>query len=133
MENCIFCKIINGELQSYKVLEDENTLSFLDMRPVSAYHTLVVPKLHYENMFDVPEFVLADIMHMVKMVLRLYNEKLGISNVQLFNNSGKAANQSVFHLHYHIIPRNEGDNAHLAIQFHPELVEKYDSMLAKLK
>ena len=105
MTTCIFCKILNGEIPSTKVYEDEHTYAFLDAFPVAPHHTLVIPKKHYENMFDVPEQELAHIIKTVKQIVESYKTEFGMKHVNILNNSGAEAQQTVFHLHFHIIPR----------------------------
>jgi histidine triad (HIT) family protein len=109
MSDCIFCKIIEGKIPSYKVYEDENTFAFLDIHPASRYHTLVVPKKHFDNIFDTPSQDLQQIMIAIKKITDLYKTKLGIENLQILNSSGSEAQQDVFHTHFHIIPRSLGD------------------------
>ena len=108
MENkdCIFCKIIKGEIPSTKVFEDEHTYAFLDVHPKSKHHALVIPKAHYENIFDIPADQAGHLMNSIKQITSLYKEKYGISNVNIINNSGKIAGQEVFHIHFHIVPRD---------------------------
>jgi len=108
-DNCIFCSIVAGHTHAWKVLETDTTLAFLDAHPVGVYHTLIIPKAHYSNMFTVPQAVLADTIETVRQVSLLYKDKLGIENLHVFNNSGSLALQSVFHLHFHIIPRYPND------------------------
>ncbi|HET60613.1 MAG TPA: HIT family protein [Chloroflexi bacterium] len=132
MQDCIFCQIARGEAPSWKVYEDEHTYAFLDIHPVNRYHTLVIPKTHYENVFDTPKPVLAEMMQAVKKIVDLYYERLGINNVQIFNSSGKAAQQDVFHVHFHIVPRHLGDEQNVRWRTHPEWVAEYDEMLRNL-
>ncbi len=132
MHNCIFCKIINKEAPSWKVLESDNTYAFLDINPVSEYHTLIIPKQHYENMFDTPPEVLQDIIVMVKRVVDLYQEKLGLRNVQVINSSGAEAQQDVFHIHFHVVPRRRGDGQGIRWTTHPQWRGKFDALLEKL-
>ena len=132
MSNCIFCKIVEGKTKSWKVYENESVYAFLDIHPVNEYHTLVIPKNHYENIFDVPENELINIISVVKQLVTLYNQKLGIKNVQIINSSGSEAQQDVFHLHFHIVPRKKGDNQNVKWITHPEWVEKYDQLLKDL-
>ena len=108
-DNCIFCSIVAGHTHAWKVLETETTLAFLDAHPVGLYHTLIIPKAHYSSIFTVPQAVLADTMETVRKVSLLYKDKLGLENLHVFNNSGHLASQSVFHLHFHIIPRYPND------------------------
>lgn len=132
MENCIFCKIINGELPSYKVYEDEYTLAFLDINPVSHGHTLVVPKKHFQNMEAVSEEELAKVITTVKIVGKRVKEKLGAASYNIGENNDKEAGQIIPHLHFHVIPRYGNDNLKLWPQSpYPE--GKAEEILAKLK
>ena len=133
MENCIFCKIIRGELNSWKVYEDEHTYAFFDINPMNEYHTLVIPKEHYTDIFDIPEETAAAVMRTIKKVTALYNEKLGVSNVQIINNNGKYAQQDVFHIHFHIVPRFEGDGQNVKWpSSKKEIRERFDGLLERL-
>ena len=132
MTNCIFCQIIRGEAPSWRVYEDESTLAFFDIHPVNPYHTLVIPKAHYENIFDTPPEVLAQVMNTIKRITTLYQQRLGVNNIQLINSSGAAAQQDVFHLHFHIIPRHRSDGQNIRWQTHPEWVTDYNRMLKTL-
>ena len=102
MNNCIFCSIVKGSAYSWKVYETEDTYAFLDIHPASRYHTLVIPKKHYTNIFDIPEEELRAVITTVKKVVKLYEEKLGFRNIQIISNSGAEAQQEVFHLHFHL-------------------------------
>lgn len=132
ISTCIFCKIVRGEAKSWKVYEDESVYAFLDINPVSEYHTLVIPKSHYENIFDVPEHELLKVMAVVRKLATLYRERLGINNVQIINSSGREAQQDVFHLHFHIVPRHAGDGQNVVWRTHPEWREKFDVMLERI-
>jgi len=133
MSECIFCKIVKGEAKSWKVYEDESVLAFLDIHPANEYHTLVIPKNHYENIFDVPEQELVKVITAVKRLVDLYSDRLGINNVQITNSSGPEAQQDVFHVHFHIVPRKKGDGQNRVWKTHPEWTEKYDRMLERIK
>jgi histidine triad (HIT) family protein len=133
MKDCIFCKIIKGEAKSWKVYENENVYAFLDIFPVSKYHTLIIPKKHYENIFDIPEKELLDVMSVVKKIAGLYNKNLGITNVQIINSSGREAQQDVFHIHFHIVPRKIGDQQDILWTTHPEWTNQFDQMLELIK
>ncbi len=133
MNDCIFCKIIKGEAKSWKVYDDENVLAFLDSHPAAEYHTLVIPKKHYESIFDVPEKELLEVMAAVRNISRLYQNKLGIINVQIINSSGAEAQQDVFHFHIHIVPRKRGDGQDVRWKTYSEWVEKYYRLLDRLK
>lgn len=132
MNNCIFCKIVKGEAKSWTVYEDENTYAFFDIHPVSKYHTLVIPKKHYTNIFDIPEKEISAIISTVRKIAKLYEEKLGIRNIQIISNSGAEAQQEVFHLHFHIIPRKKGDGQNIRWNTYPQWTQGFDAMLRKL-
>ena len=132
MEDCIFCRIIHGDAKAWKVYEDENVFAFLDIHPANKYHTLVIPKIHYVNVLDIPEEVFVELIKVVKVIVDLYNRKLGIKNVQIVNSSGPDAQQDVFHLHFHILPRHKGDNQDIKWVTHPEWVAEFDHLIAKI-
>lgn len=133
MTNCIFCRIVQGAAKSWKVWENEEVYAFLDIHPASRYHTLVIPKKHYENIFDIPEHELREVIAGVRHVSKLYEEKLGIKNLQIINSNGREGQQDVFHLHFHIVPRKTGDGQNIRWTTHPEWTEDYDEMIARLK
>ena len=106
--DCIFCKIIKGEIPSKKVYEDDRTMAFLDINPVSEGHTLVIPKKHAENLFDIGKDDLLSVIETVKKVAE-QRKKDGADGVNIIQNNGKPAGQIVEHIHFHIIPRKNGD------------------------
>lgn len=109
MENCVFCKIVKGELNSYKIYENEHVLAFLDATEDIDGHTLIIPKTHVQNIYDCSEEILAEVVKIIKKVGDHY-KTLGYTGINVLNNNGKDAEQSVFHLHFHLIPRKECDN-----------------------
>lgn len=111
--DCIFCKIINGDIPVHKIYEDKHTLAFLDVANDVDGHTLIIPKTHHENVLDIKE---EDYLHTLKTVKKLANhfvDNCGYGGVNILNNSGIDAGQSVLHLHFHLFPRKENDNAQL--------------------
>ena len=110
MEDCLFCKISNGEISSAKIFENDRIFVFLDINPLTKGHCLVVPKAHFENIFDIDEDILKEIISVAKDMAENAKRNLGATGVQLVNASGKDAEQSVFHFHLHVIPRYEGDD-----------------------
>ncbi|MDY8136616.1 HIT family protein [Aquimarina sp. 2201CG5-10] len=132
MTDCIFCSIIKGDAKSWKVYETSHAYAFLDIHPASRYHTLVIPKKHYTNIFDIPEKELNEVISLVKKVSKLFEEKLGLNNIQIISNSGAEAQQEVFHLHFHIVPRRRGDGQNIKWSTHPEWVKDFDEMLEKI-
>jgi histidine triad (HIT) family protein len=133
MKDCIFCNIVRGEAKSWKVYENEQVYAFLDIHPVSQYHTLVVPKKHFVAIFDISQEELLEVMAVIKYLTSLYATKLGIQHVQLINNSGREAQQDVFHFHFHIVPRSFGDGQDVKWNTHPEWVGQFDHLLQRLK
>ena len=107
MEDYIFCKISKGEMSSWMVYENEFVCAFFDVNPVNEYHTLVIPKKHYENIFAIPDDELCRVMTAIKEISHIYNKKLGIQNIQILSSSGADAQQDVFHIHFHIVPRKK--------------------------
>jgi len=109
MENCIFCKIIKGEISAVKIYEDEKVFAFLELNPLAKGHTLLIPKKHSQDIFDIsPEDLESIAAAAQKIAIRL-RKVLGAEGVNLVQRSGKAAEQGVFHFHLHIIPRKNGD------------------------
>ncbi len=109
MEDCIFCKILKGESPSYKIYEDDKAYAFLDISCDSIGHTLVIPKKHFTNALDCDAEYLQAVMSAVQKISRHYVNDCGFTGVNILNASGASAQQSVFHLHFHIIPRKEND------------------------
>ena len=110
---CIFCKIVNKEINGYLVDEDNATVTFLDTAPLNKGHCLVIPKKHYEDLIDVPYEELMAVMKKVKQIAQAMKEELGADGVNVFQNNGKAAGQVVFHIHFHVVPRFENDEMNL--------------------
>lgn len=107
--DCLFCKLINGDLPSYKIYEDEHTFAFLDIHPINRGHTLVVPKEHHENIFDASMETFAHVMRTVYMLAPKVKQSVGAEGINIGINNDKAAGQIVYHLHVHIIPRWSDD------------------------
>ncbi len=108
---CIFCRIAAGEIPCVKVHETETTLAFMDINPLTEGHLLVVPKAHVETLYDAAPAQLADLMGVVSRVARAQKAALGNEGLNLVQANGKAAFQSVPHLHFHLIPRRPQDGA----------------------
>lgn len=104
--DCIFCKIVSGQLPSFKIYEDQYVSAFLDIRPAGRGHTLIVPKDHYENVHDIPEELQAYIYQIAKRIADVQKKVLGPAGISIAQNNGKAAGQVVFHFHAHVIPKN---------------------------
>ena len=108
MTSCIFCKIANGDLPSEKVYEDEHVFAFMDITPVTKGHLLVIPKNHYENVYDLPADEASHLFSVVPKLAQALKETFqqeGMKGLNLLQNNGTVAGQSVFHFHMHLIPR----------------------------
>lgn len=133
MNDCVFCRIAAGQVPSWKVYESATAYAFLDINPVNEYHTLVIPKAHYENVFEVPEQELLNVISALKYIVDLYHKKLGIEHAQIVNSSGAEAQQDVFHLHFHIVPRHKGDGQDMKWSPHPEMRKRFDELLKAIQ
>ena len=104
MNDCLFCKIIKGEIPSYKIYEDEHTYAFLDISNDFLGHTLIIPKVHADNIFDINKESLYHLTNTTKLLCEHYKSR-GFTGINIQNNSGETAGQTVFHIHVHVIPR----------------------------
>jgi histidine triad (HIT) family protein len=107
--NCIFCKVIAGELPSQRVDEDERTVTFMDINPATRGHALVVPRRHARDLLEISPEDLAATALAAQRIARRIQEQLGVDGVNLLNSCGEAAWQTVFHFHVHVIPRYHDD------------------------
>lgn len=114
-DDCIFCKIIKGELPCAKVYEDDLQIAFLDLFPISLGHTLLVPKKHYRNIFDADANVAPLIYPTLSNLANAIRRATGCAGLNIIQNNEAIANQMVFHAHVHLIPRYENDNIKLAV------------------
>ena len=110
-ENCIFCKIANGGIPSATLYEDEDIRVILDLGPATRGHALILPKEHYANVIALPEEVTAKAFILAKKMAAKMMEVLHCDGVNVVQNNGEAAGQTVFHFHIHLIPRYVGDGA----------------------
>ncbi|MDF1557264.1 MAG: HIT family protein [ANME-2 cluster archaeon] len=109
IEDCIFCKIISGEIPSYTIYEDDDTLAFLDINPNTQGHTLVIPKKHGDKITDLDDNDVAAVFRTVKKVVNGLQATIGPEGFNLVVNHGEIAGQIIHHFHCHIIPRNVDD------------------------
>jgi histidine triad (HIT) family protein len=108
-DDCIFCKIVAGELPATRIYEDDRTFAFMDIAPWTRGHALVVPKVHSKDLGEIAQDDLAAVAATSKLVAERQRERLGAEGVNLLNSYGAAAWQTVFHFHMHVIPRYTGD------------------------
>lgn len=109
MNDCLFCKIIKGEIPAAKVYEDDNVLAFLDIHPVNPGHTLIVPKIHFDNLLDADDEILKAMIVATKKVAAAILKGLKYEAFNLEENNGAIAGQVIPHLHWHIVPRTADD------------------------
>lgn len=109
-DDCIFCKIVSGKLPSHKIYENSDVLVFLDINPVNMGHTLVIPKNHYDNIYETPEDTLANMITVAKIAARAIKAAMKADGVNVTMNNDSMAGQVIFHSHMHVIPRfiNDG-------------------------
>lgn len=108
-DNCIFCKIIAGEIPSHTLFEDEEFKVILDAGPATRGHALILPKDHYANLYELPEDKAADVMKLAKKMMSVMTDKLHCDGFNIVQNNGEVAGQTVFHFHMHLIPRYKND------------------------
>ncbi|MFL5852290.1 MAG: HIT family protein [Solirubrobacteraceae bacterium] len=108
-DDCIFCAIAAGEAPATTVAEDERTVAFMDISPATDGHLLVIPRAHYEDVLVIDDGDLDATMHTARAMARRVKDRLGADGVNLLNSCGRAAWQTVFHFHVHVIPRYAGD------------------------
>lgn len=122
MNDCIFCKIIKGEIPSYKIYEDESFISFLDINPVSKGHALIIPKNHIEWMQEAEDSLISKVFILAKKIMLTIKEKLPCDYVQV-----SVVGKDVPHFHVHLIPRNLGDDIH-----HKEVLKYRDGEINEI-
>ncbi len=107
--DCVFCKMVAGQISVTKIYEDEVVLAFLDIGPISDGHTLVIPKRHFEKLHDCPAELLGQVGSRLGKIAKAVSVGMNSDGYNVLCNNGRAAGQLVSHLHFHIIPRNSGD------------------------
>ncbi|MDD3394677.1 MAG: HIT family protein [Anaerotignum sp.] len=117
MSDCIFCKIINGEIPSATIYEDEEFKAILDRFPANEGHVLILPKQHSANIFDIDSQQAGRLFVLATKIAREMKNILGFEHLNVMQNNGTVAGQTVFHFHLHLIPRYENDG--ITIAYHP--------------
>ncbi len=129
---CIFCSIVNGEIPSNKIYEDDMVIAFLDINPTSYGHTLVVPKKHCDSFLDCEDEVRNHVFKVAQQLANTLEEKLHCDGINILSNIHEAAGQSVSHFHVHLIPRYKDDD-HVTIEFHEINKPDFNELMQKLK
>ena len=132
-KDCIFCKIAGGNIPSSTVYEDEQFRVILDLSPATKGHALILPKQHYANIFEIDEHVLKDLIVLAKKVATAMKETLNCDGVNIVQNNGEVAGQTVFHFHMHMIPRYKNDNVGLGWHMGELSEADKNEILEKLK
>ncbi|MBR3880531.1 MAG: HIT family protein [Mailhella sp.] len=114
--NCIFCRIATGDIPCAKIYEDDNVLAFLDLAPVHPGHTLVIPKDHYKDMLEVPAELGTAVFAALQKVAGAVMKATSAQGFNVMQNNGLAAGQTMFHIHWHIIPRFDDDGLEMWAQ-----------------
>ena len=129
MDNCIFCKIIAGEIPSAVIFGDEEFKAILDRFPGNIGHVLVLPKKHYSNIFDIDEDVAGRLFRLATKIAKNMKEVLGFEAMNVVQNNGSLAGQTVHHFHLHLIPRYENDK----VQIKWEQLDLTDEQIAEIQ
>lgn len=124
MQDCLFCKIVSGEVPSRKVYEDADVIAFLDINPSNPGHTLVVPKKHSENILDADDSAAEKAMAAAKLMAKRLKDRLNAEGINILQNNGRPAGQIVNHLHFHVMPRFAND--HIIISYPKIKIEDKD-------
>ena len=132
-DNCIFCKLANGDIPTRSIYEDDDFNVILDMSPATKGHALILPKSHDKNLYELPDETAAKVMVLAKKLATEMTEKLGADGFNLVQNNNEIAGQTVFHFHLHLIPRYEGDNQKINWTPTTKTAEELDSVLDILR
>jgi len=132
MVDCIFCDIVAGTAPAAKVYEDDRVLAFFTIGPVAEYHTLVIPKQHARDIFDVSPEDWQAVTAATQTIAKAYKAQLGITDIQIITSNGADAQQDVFHLHVHIVPRTKGDGQDVKWQEDRSITARFDALLANI-
>jgi len=130
--DCIFCRIVAGTVPSFKVYEDSAALAFMDINPLAPGHVLVIPKRHAPNLWEIEDGSLRETMAAARRVALAMKTALGLDSLNLVQANGPWALQSVDHLHFHLVPRREGDGVPLDWFLTPGDHDKIKALAAKI-
>lgn len=131
--DCIFCKIVDGNIPARKFYEDDSAIGFLDINPASPGHSLVIPRQHFKTIADGGQDIIANTFIAVKNVAELVKNRLECDGLNIMINQGRVAGQVIEHFHVHVVPRYKGDNIHIIPPDRKMSDAKLDEILEKLK
>ena len=132
-ENCIFCKLANGDIPTATLYEDEDFRVILDAAPAAKGHALIIPKEHYKNLYELDDALAAKALVLAKKMITKMTEVLGCDGYNIVQNNGEAAGQTVFHFHLHMIPRYKDDGVGLGWKMGELTEEDKEEILSGLK
>lgn len=132
-ENCIFCKLANGEIPTATLYEDEDFRVILDASPAAKGHALIIPKEHYANLYELDDELAAKVLVLAKKMITKLTEILDCDGYNIVQNNGEAAGQTVFHFHLHMIPRYKDDGVGLGWKMGELVDEDKEELLAKMR
>ena len=132
-DNCIFCKLANGDIPTATVYEDEDFRVILDANPAAKGHALILPKEHYANLYEIDDELAGKSMILAKKMITKLTKALGCDGYNIVQNNGEAAGQTVFHYHVHMIPRNKDDKVGLGWTMPALTEEEKEDVLSKIK
>jgi histidine triad (HIT) family protein len=132
-EACVFCKIVRKQAPASIIYEDADVIAFLDIRPLNLGHTLVIPKAHYVDIFDIPNKLLSMAQMVAKQVSPAIKKATSANGISIIQQNGKAAGQDIFHLHVHVVPRFEGQRLPRFSDLKEVERTKLDAMAEKIK
>jgi len=131
--DCIFCKIIRGEIPSFKLFEDDKVFAFMDINPVHPGHSLVIPKFHTPNIFEAPPEWAAATVNGVQRLARAVEKTVSPDGINILQANGPGAAQSVFHLHMHVVPRKNGDELPMNWGIRPGDMAEIEALAADIR
>ena len=132
-ENCIFCKLANGDIPTATLYEDDDFRVILDAGPAAKGHALIIPKEHYANLYELSDELAAKVLVLAKKMITKLTDILGCDGYNIVQNNGEAAGQTVFHFHLHMIPRYKDDGVGVTWKVGELKEEDKEELLAKLK
>jgi histidine triad (HIT) family protein len=132
-ESCIFCKIVHKQARASIIHEDETVMVFLDIRPLNMGHALVIPKVHYVDIFDTPEKELSQVHKIAKKISCAIKKTTDSDGISIIQQNGKAAGQDIFHIHVHVVPRFEGQKLPLFSDLKEVERDKLDALAKKIR
>ena len=131
-DNCIFCKLANGEISTATLYEDDDFRVILDAGPAAKGHALILPKEHYANLYELDDEVAAKVLPLAKKMITKLTDILGCDGYNLVQNNGEAAGQTVFHFHLHMIPRYKDDGVGLTWKMGELTEEDKNDILSRM-